>query len=150
VRWLAASSPGHRPTPGYRDCVDLRRHALAHALDPDLRSSVEFLTRPSEMVSLAELPDRSGDSAVRNLRSVARELGDHGYDLVGLDLTTPDIDEVGFKVVRSVVPGLQPLDDDHTCRHLGGGRLYEVPYRLGLLPRPGVESDLNPDPHPFP
>jgi len=150
VRWLAAGTPDYRPEPGYRDCVDLRRHALAHALDATLRPRIEFLTRPSETLALAELPDRSSESSVANLRVVASELGDKGFDVVGVDLTTPDVDEVGFKVVRSVVPGLQPLDDAHTCRHLGGRRLYELPYRLGLLPRPAAESDLNPDPHPFP
>ena len=150
VRWLAANTPDYRPEPGYRDCVDLRRHALAHALDPALRSRIEFLTRPSETLSLGELPDRSSESAVANLRLVAHELGDKGFDVVAVDLTTPDVDEVGYKVVRSVVPGLQPLDDDHTCRHLGGRRLYEVPYRLGLRPRPAEESELNSDPHPFP
>jgi ribosomal protein S12 methylthiotransferase accessory factor len=137
VRWLAANTPDYRPEPGYRDCVDLRRHALAHALDPALQSRIDFLIRPSETLSLGELPDRSSASAAENLRVVARELGDNGFDVVAVDLTTPDIDAVGYKVVRSVVPGLQPLDDDHTCRHLGGHRL-------------SAEGDLNPDPHPFP
>jgi ribosomal protein S12 methylthiotransferase accessory factor len=143
VRWLAASTPGYRPEPGHRECVDLRRHALAHALDPTLTSSVEFLTRPTETLSLADLPDRSSEDAVENLRAVTGELAWHGFDVAAVDLTTPDVDEAGYKVVRTVVPGLQPLDDDHTCRHLGGRRLYR--WSRGV-----DESALNPDPHPFP
>jgi ribosomal protein S12 methylthiotransferase accessory factor len=140
VRWLAASTPDYRPEPGHRECVDLRRHALAHALDPTLRSSIEFLTCPGETLSLSELPDRSSEDPDENLRLVTSELAGHGFDVVAVDLTTPDVDEAGYKVVRSVVPGLQPLDDDHTCRHLGGTRLYSHQ----------VRSELNPDPHPFP
>jgi ribosomal protein S12 methylthiotransferase accessory factor len=142
VRWLAASTPDYRPEPGHRECVDLRRHALAHALDPTLRSSVEFLTYADDTLSLNELPDRSSESQ-ENLRLVTGELAAHGFDVIAVDLTTPDVDEAGYKVVRSVVPGLQPLDDDHTCRHLGGSRLYQ-------WSGPAEEHELNPDPHPFP
>ena len=143
VRWLAASTPDYRPEPGHRECVDLRRHALAHALDATLHGSVEFLTSPGETLSLSELPDRSSEDADENLRIVTGELAGRAFDVVVVDLTTPDVDEVGYKVVRSVVPGLQPLDDDHTCRHLGGARLYQ-------WSRAAEESELNPDPHPFP
>ena len=150
VRWLAAATPDYRPAPDHAECVDLRSHALAHALDPSLRRSVEFLTRPTATLALDDLPDRSSDSAAANAHVVAGELAAHGFDVVAVDVTTPDVDAVGYKVVRSIVPGLQPLDADHTHRHLGGTRLYEVPYRLGLRDRPAEESDLNRDPHPFP
>jgi ribosomal protein S12 methylthiotransferase accessory factor len=73
-----------------------------------------------------------------------------GLDVIAVDLTTPDIDDVGFKVVRAVIPGLQPLDIDHRHRHLGGRRLAEVPWRMGLANAPVGEDAFNPHPHPFP
>jgi ribosomal protein S12 methylthiotransferase accessory factor len=149
-RRLIAHSPEYWPEPGYRDVVDLERHALAHAVDAALRPSMDFLALPSTTVPLDALPDRSSESAPDNLRTVVDAVAAVGLDVVAVDLTTPDVDDAGFKVVRCVVPGLQPLDTNHTQQHLGGRRLYEVPYRLGLVPRPRSEDELNPDPHPFP
>jgi hypothetical protein len=36
------------------------------------------------------------------------------------------------------------------ARFLGGSRLYEAAYEVGLVPRRLDVGDLNPDPHPFP
>ena len=101
-------------------------------LPASLRASVEFLTAGD---ATARIEDRSTESAAENLRTVVDDLAHAGFDAVAVDLTTEDVDSVGYKVVRVVVPGLQPLDNDHTCMHLGGARLH---------------GELNPDPHPFP
>ncbi len=71
-------------------------------------------------------------------------------NVVVKDLTTVDVDEAGFKVVRVVVPGMQPLDVNHARRYLGGTRLYEVPCQMGLKSQPLAEEELNPFPHMFP
>jgi ribosomal protein S12 methylthiotransferase accessory factor len=70
--------------------------------------------------------------------------------VVGIDVTTPDVDEAGFKVVRVVVPELQRMDIDHRHQHLGGRRLYEVPHKLGRAAKLADEDTLNLQPHPFP
>lgn len=57
-------------------------------------------------------------------------------DVLVHDLTRPDVD---FPVVRVIAPGLR-----HFWRRLGPGRLYEVPTRLGWLPSPLPEHELNP------
>ncbi|MFO7323790.1 MAG: TOMM precursor leader peptide-binding protein [Chloroflexota bacterium] len=59
-----------------------------------------------------------------------------GLEVLALDQTRPDI---GLPVVRVIVPGLR-----HFWRRHAPGRLYDVPVRLGWLPRPTAESDLNP------
>jgi ribosomal protein S12 methylthiotransferase accessory factor len=147
---MAAMQSDFTIAPDYHDVDDLDKHGLAHAVLPELRVSVEFLTTPERTVTLADLPDRSSGSAVANLKTLVDELSAKGFDIVAVDLTTPDIDEIGFKVIRAVVPGLQPLDINHARQHLGGHRLYEVPHRLGLRPAPSTEGTLNPFPHPFP
>ena len=131
MRRLAAATE-YRPQPRYAHVTDLHTHGLAHAVDPSLRASVEFLTAGD---ATARIADRSTESAAENLRTVVDDLAHAGFDAVAVDLTTEDVDSVGYKVVRVVVPGLQPLDNDHTCMHLGGARLH---------------GELNPDPHPFP
>jgi bacteriocin biosynthesis cyclodehydratase domain-containing protein len=68
---------------------------------------------------------------------VCCELADRlGLDILVLDQTRPD---VGLSVVKVIVPGLR-----HIWPRLGPGRLYDVPPRLGWLPEPLNETELNP------
>ena len=55
-------------------------------------------------------------------------------------MTTPEVGELGLRVLRAVVPGLHPLFYGFHQRALGGDRLRS---RLG----PAAD---NPHPHPFP
>jgi oxazoline/thiazoline synthase len=59
----------------------------------------------------------------------------HGFEMLILDQTRPDID---VKVVKVIVPGLR-----HFWKRTGTGRLYEVPVNLGYLSKPTSEHDLN-------
>ncbi|WP_165227730.1 TOMM precursor leader peptide-binding protein [Aquisphaera insulae] len=63
---------------------------------------------------------------------------DRGMEFLVLDLTRPDI---GLPVVKVIVPGLR-----HFWARFGPGRLFDVPARLGWLPGPLAESELNPVP----
>lgn len=72
-----------------------------------------------------------------------------GLEVIVVDLTTPDIKEVGLHVVRVIVPGAHPLSIGHKSRCLGGRRLYSVPKKLGME-KSITEMDLNPAPHPLP
>lgn len=73
-----------------------------------------------------------------------------GMEAVAVDVTTPDVEVLGFKVIKIVVPQAHPLHGDHNYRFLGGNRLYEVPVRIGGLDKKRLESELNQYPHPFP
>jgi len=68
--------------------------------------------------------------------SVADHLAARGLHPSYIDLTRPEID---VPVARAVVPGLR-----HYGRRFAPGRLFEVPVRLGWLPRTRTEVDLNP------
>jgi len=59
-----------------------------------------------------------------------------GLELLVVEQTRPD---VGLAVVKVIVPGLR-----HMWPRFGPGRLYDVPVRLGWLPRPTPEEALNP------
>lgn len=147
----AATRAGdYLPTSNYRDVITLPLHGMAHAIDARLRSSIEFLTRPTETVRLSDLGDAATGNPGADLRTALRGIRPHVSDVVGVDVTTPDIDEVGFKVVRVIVPELQPMDIDHRYPHHGGRRLYDVPRKLGLVSASCDESALNSQPHPFP
>ena len=57
-------------------------------------------------------------------------------DLLVLDQTRPDI---GLNVVKVIVPQLC-----HFWRRLGKERLYDLPVKMGWLPRRLTEGELNP------
>jgi oxazoline/thiazoline synthase len=61
-----------------------------------------------------------------------------GSELLVLDQTRPEID---LPVVKVIVPGLR-----HFWARFAPGRLYDVPVKLGWLPRPRSEEELNPIP----
>ena len=123
----------------------LHAHLLSHATSPSLRRELEFLTNSDEVITFDELARRAtvdGDSTVEQRVAAA------GLDAIWTDVTTDDVAEFGFHVIRTVMPGMQPLDSDHRYPHLGGERRIGVPARLGLESR--TESAINPAPHPFP
>jgi ribosomal protein S12 methylthiotransferase accessory factor len=145
-----AAARDYQPAADYSDLTTLPQHGLAHAVDPRLRSSIAFLTKPTEVVRLGELRDVTTGNPIVDLRAALEQIRPLVTDVVGIDVTTSDINEAGFKVVRVVVPDLLPMDNNHRYPHLGGRRLYDVPWKLGLVARPRDQSELNPDPHPFP
>jgi ribosomal protein S12 methylthiotransferase accessory factor len=122
----------------------LRDHLLAHATSTGLRAGLHFLTDEGPVIRFPQLvlQERSKTSDIGTRLAVV------GLEAIYVDVTTPDVRSLGFRVVRTVIPGMQPLDNDHRYRHLGGRRLLSVPPRLGY-PAPTPEM-LNPDPHPFP
>lgn len=62
----------------------------------------------------------------------------HGMETLVLDQTRPDI---GLNVVKVIVPGMR-----HFWSRFAPGRLYEVPVKMGWLPAPLKEEQLNPIP----
>ena len=64
-----------------------------------------------------------------------------GLEMLVLNQTRPDI---GLPVVKVIVPGLR-----HFWSRFGAGRLYDVPVKLGWLPTPLTEDQMNPMPMVF-
>jgi ribosomal protein S12 methylthiotransferase accessory factor len=65
-----------------------------------------------------------------------------------VDVTTLDVEELGLKVVKVIMPKLQPLYLDERFRYWGGSRLRNVPKILGQK-KADAQERLNPIPHPF-
>jgi len=88
-------------------------------------------------------PRRAGDwlplaapDAAEEVRHCVRIAAEHGLDVLVTDVSRPDVE---LAVAKVTVPGLR-----HFWRRLAPGRLYDVPARLGWLPAPLTESQLNP------
>jgi ribosomal protein S12 methylthiotransferase accessory factor len=73
-----------------------------------------------------------------------------GSSAYAVEVTSPDVAELGLTVTKVVAPELCALDVAHAARFLGGRRIYEAAAGAGLRDDPLAETDVNPDPHPFP
>ncbi|HSM06703.1 MAG TPA: TOMM precursor leader peptide-binding protein [Longimicrobiales bacterium] len=131
-----------------RDPPSRRRHLLPDyaealawwdeaSLDAHPYLMPDPLADPGEAdLALPTAGDGAPGDLLDHIRSLVDRLGTAGLGVWLHDLTRPD---VGFPTVRVLVPGLR-----HFWRRLGPGRLYEVPPRLGWLPGPRSEHELNP------
>jgi len=76
-------------------------------------------------------------------------LGSKEYDVIYVDITAPKIGKYGVKVVKVIIPQLQPLHLDEKYPYLSFRRLYEAPVDMGVLTRAKTFNELNKIPHPF-
>ncbi|HEX6148362.1 YcaO-like family protein, partial [Nocardioides sp.] len=132
TRFMLTRSPELRARgPLGGDCATLRDHALVHADSRELRERMGFLLDDGPLLAADDVAARFAGRP--NALSVLLAAD---FDVLTVDVTTEDVARAGLVVVRSIVPGLQPLDNDHRYRYLGGRRVSV--------------TEPNPDPHPFP
>jgi ribosomal protein S12 methylthiotransferase accessory factor len=96
------------------------------------------------------VPTVGGETPADQIQALVERVEAQGAHAYVVDVTAPDVREAGLAVAKVVVPELCSLDVSYATRFLGGRRLYEAPWRLGLAPRAESPADLNPYPHPFP
>lgn len=127
----------------FRDVVDLMCQQQVF-LDPRAREAVRPWTdaRPTRSFDdLPKLPDRS-------LATYKKTLESQGFEIFYADVTTPDVELTGMKVVRVLVPGLcMNFPAAFPC--LGGGRIQNTAVQLGWRETALKEEELNyfPLPH---
>ncbi len=143
-------NPVYERDPEYKQVVTPAKHGIIHAMEPELLETVQFLKENRNIMTLKDLPNYHNVDPVDACKLIVELLQKKDLETHVADLTTVDIDDVGFKVIRAIIPGMQPLDLDHAYPYLGGKRIYEVPFKLGLTPKPLKENEVNRDPHPFP
>lgn len=124
-------------------------HVAFYARDENA-SRAGFLDASGERRHIRDVPRLEGESVYARIEALCARLHADGASAYAVDVTAPDVRDAGLRVVRVVAPELCPLDVEHSARRLGGGRLYDVPRRLGLRDEALSPDELNPDPHPFP
>jgi len=130
--------------------MDLDSHPLLYA-KVDLRSEIKFLTGPPlAVIGMDEIPNKSSPNVLKNIMLCVDILREKEKEVIVVDITTPDIREVGLSVVKVIIPGMQPINGDYNHRYLGGRRTYKVPRILGYTDREVKVEELNRLPHPFP
>lgn len=121
----------------------LREHALLYA-SPLMQEAYAFL-RNGRIVPTAELQRPYPAQPGQQLDLILEMMTAQQLEPLGIDLTSADVRQAGFRVVRALVPNMQPVEGPHAGRPIGSPRLFSVPIKLGLT----VSATLWPYPHPF-
>jgi len=156
LTWLAVrhmmdkEMPPSKPSGEASPMLLTRDKYLLHYARQENLGALDFLLCSPNTVALSDLPDGAASDVLENLKRCVNLVQKRGFDVLAVDVMTPDIAEVELSVARVVVPGLQPLDVDEVRRFRGGKRLYEARRLLGYGERAATEDDLFEEPHPFP
>jgi bacteriocin biosynthesis cyclodehydratase domain-containing protein len=112
---------------------------LAHWLSSSTLDTDPYLAPLANTArDLNELPQLAGDTSHEQLLHCVNQVESLGLRVAVLDLTRP---ELRIPAARVMVPGLR-----HWWARFAPGRLYDTPVRLGWIPEPLTESELNPVP----
>jgi len=147
LRGLLADSPP--PIERIEDVRTLEDHTLFHGT-PDRKGQLEFLEASGDARSTTDVPAVPGRTPGEIVAEIVRRLGDRDVHTYAVDVTSPDVEELGLKVARVVAPQLCALDVFGAAPYRGGRRLYHAAFEAGLLDGPLTYDDLNPLPHPYP
>jgi ribosomal protein S12 methylthiotransferase accessory factor len=119
----------------------IRFYARAERAGP-----ADFLDTSPARRSVGAISSLSRDSVA----ALCARVDAAGSSAYAVDVTSPDVADLGLVVIKVIAPELCALDVAHRARFLGGRRLYDAAYGLGLRARPLSEDEVNPYPHPFP
>ncbi|HKR41082.1 MAG TPA: YcaO-like family protein [Paraburkholderia sp.] len=151
-RWLKLmnqQNAGLQFREDFRDVVSFDDHVRLFGSAAGI-SRLGFLIDGPEEIDIKSVKTKGSSTVKEDLKHCLTALAENGMDVVAVDVTLPDVAELGFSVVKVLIPGLIDINADHNYPLLGGERLYTVPRRLGFVGHDTKESTLTKIPHPFP
>lgn len=116
---------------------------LAIISNLDFWLNAKFNTIPYKLHQLSK------SSYKEKVEELIKILGAKGYDVVCVDITAPKVRNYGIKVVKMIIPGLQPLHLDEKYPYLTFERMYSAPINMGIFSKRRSLNELNNVPHPF-
>jgi ribosomal protein S12 methylthiotransferase accessory factor len=126
----------------------LEDHDLLYADPATARAGLAHLRNPPHEPWAAPGDGVAGDDS-HALRVLVESLGRVAGDVLYVDVTPPDVADLGVRVACGIVPGFQPIHFGAHETRLGGNRLYTFPAALGLRPGRVGRDELNLAPHPL-
>ncbi|ATO27678.1 hypothetical protein RA13_06220 [Bacillus atrophaeus] len=136
-----------RPAPNDIDDFFNVFHGATYMGKPERLHAYDFLVQSPNRSNLSEFKNLELENAGENLAFLLDRLEEKGLEAFAVDLTTDEAIRADMRVVRVVIPGLQPLSFSYRCRFLGHPRLYEGTKAMGYPVKP--ESEINSWPQPF-
>lgn len=135
------------------DITQIRNPSLAHGLfwwGRDKIQHLDFLLNNKEVQDIKAIPNQASNDVRKELTQLLEYFARQQMEVAYVDVTTPDVyNDLGFRVVKLIIPELHPIHLLEQFRYLGGRRLYHVPRLLGYTDREPEENEFNRIPHPF-
>ena len=125
-----------------RDFVD---HVSSHRNAEATARYAQFLGGP-EGAPMMDTPAIEGNPS-EELKYIVEQVEGAGHGVYLVDITSSDIEELGFVVFRAIIPSLQPIYSGSKMYHLDPRRLQEIARKRGLE---WGNTIINTHPHPFP
>jgi ribosomal protein S12 methylthiotransferase accessory factor len=150
IRDMAACRVGfrrQRSVPENWDDFNEVSFGATYMADAERASGFDFLTESDRIRPLSQIAgfrNTKDKSALAEILEIFRQ---KRIDLYAVDLTTDEAVRAGIRVVRILIPQLQPLGFHYRARYLGHPRLYAAPGEMGY--RVLEEKELNHWPQPF-
>ena len=131
----------------YSDLNSFEDHAIFYIKNKELWTVFDkyIHTKETKKINFSEKFTGNKMTEIKRILSIFKN---KGYNVLLKNLTTCDISEFGFHVIRIYIPQLIRLGGMYPYYYLGSERLYSVPRELGY--KSNNFEYLNPYPHPFP
>ncbi|MCZ6801233.1 MAG: YcaO-like family protein [Nitrospirae bacterium] len=136
------------PSPDHENIGDQSSHVHLYC-DQKNFSLAQFIFDSVQTIDFSDIPTLSTGNPKKDFPIYLEKIEAIDHQVLLKDVTTPDVEDLGLKVVRVIIPGFHPLFMGHALRALGGTRLWEVPQKMGWG---GItrETGDNPRAHPYP
>lgn len=130
------------------DTIDgvLYRKQLLWSAPHMLNKIKNFVSGPKKPFNA--LMNVSQKSYKKNVEMLMREFRSKGYEVILVDVTTPEVKNVGLHVVKVLIPELLPLYHDERFPYKDNFRLYNISKQLGKKKDVIRETDIDSS-HPF-
>lgn len=152
--YLLMKHSAWQPADDFSDITDFDKHFMLYNKKRELRTFIPYMTvnasegYPTRLLRDDDRVNATTRSPIDQLQVIVDKLRQEELEVIVIDVTTDDVRDAGFVVVRVLVPGLVPLTGNHTIRFLGGSRLRTVPVKLQYREREPSDEELFPFPHP--
>lgn len=103
----------------FSDITEFKHHIKFYSLPENLHR-LEFIYKNDRNKDLSSMPNYDTKNRKDNLDKCLEMLERKGFDVIVVDVTSSDIQDIGFIVLKVLIPALQPLNGDHNYPFLGG------------------------------
>ena len=116
---------------------------------PHMIQTAQNFTKDTQVIDYKELDNKEENlSDKERVEFLIKELESKNCEVIYVDMTIPEVQGLGLKVVKVLIPEMVPLWRDERYPYLEIKRIYDVPNRLGYKAKPMVAEDAF-SVHPF-